>query len=167
MNAEGFFPQNTSSNIIMVTATDRFARRNEYRSDDKIEAEVMDVLREMYGDDIPDPLDMIVPRWTLDPFYRGSYSNWPLGASVEHHRNLGQPVSANGNWLHFTGEAMSEDKFGYVQGAWEEGIKTAGIVAQCLRGTCPIPPVDEAISKLSKGKVRPVRRHAIPKRGRK
>jgi len=145
INAPGFFPKNTTNNIFMVTTTDEIARRNEYLSDEELQAEIMPILREMYGADIPDPMDIFVPRWSLDPLYRGSYSNWPLGAMEEHHANLGQPITANGNWLHFSGEAMSDEMFGYVQGAWNEGINTAAKVAQCLLGKCPDATVYEAL----------------------
>lgn len=146
INAPGFFPQNTTDNIFMVTATDTFARRNEHLSDAQLQAEIMPVLREMYGADVPEPLDMLVPRWTLDPLYRGSYSNWPLGAMDEHHANLGQPITHQGNWLHFSGEAMSDEMFGYVQGAWDEGLNSAAAVAQCLKGKCPDAEAFEALT---------------------
>lgn len=138
-------PQNTTQNLIMVTAIDDFARRNELLSDDEIKDEVFQVLQDMYGYNIPKPTDILVPRWTLDPLYRGSYSNWPIGALDQHHENLGQPVGHGKTWLHFTGEAMSEEMFGYVQGAWDEGLNTAGEVAECLAGKCPKDVVYEAL----------------------
>ncbi|WVR09269.1 hypothetical protein IAU60_006334 [Kwoniella sp. DSM 27419] len=119
------------------------ARRNEELSDEEIQEEVMQVLKEMYGDDIPQPDDILVPRWTLDPLFRGSYSNWPLGALDQHHSNLRLPVGDNR--VHFTGEAMSEEAFGYIQGAWDEGLSTAGVIAACLNGTCPDATAYEAL----------------------
>jgi polyamine oxidase len=42
-------------------------------ADADIKEEVMEVIRSMYGKDIPDPSDMYVPRWHSDPLYRGTY----------------------------------------------------------------------------------------------
>lgn len=144
INAPGYFPTGTSTNVFMVTAVDDFARRNERLSDSEIQAEVMKVLREVYGDDISEPVDIVVPRWEADPFFRGSYSNWPLGSLDQHHENLRKPLG--GGRLHFSGEAMSVDSFGYVQGAWDEGLATAALVAKCLlHNDCPATEVYEAL----------------------
>lgn len=119
----------------MVTAVDALAREFENLSDDDIVEQAMVVLREMYGSSIPPPTSVVVPRWTLDPLYRGSYSNWPIGVLDQHHSNLRQPVGQDRVW--FTGEAMSEEAFGYVQGAWNEGKATAQSVGSCLTaGEC-------------------------------
>ena len=144
INAPGYFTQNTSSNVIMVTAVDQLARTFELLSDEEIQASAMKVLREMFGNDIPEPDDIVVPRWTLDPLYRGSYSNWPLGVLDQHHENLRQPVG-NGRVM-FTGEAMSPDAFGYVQGAWTQGEETGGRIGKCLTGgACPDAEIYEAL----------------------
>jgi polyamine oxidase len=145
VNAPGYFPTGTKQNVIMVTAIDKFARRNEMLSDEQIKKEVYAILQEMYGQNIPPIRDIAVPRWTIDPLYRGSYSNWPLGAVDEHHLNLGKPVGAMKSWIHFTGEALSAEAFGYVQGAWDEAHKTANTIAQCLSSKCPMVEIYESI----------------------
>lgn len=164
INAPGFFPGNTGQNIIMVTATDTFARRNEALSDDEIKDETFAVLKEMYGADIPEPDDILVPRWTLDPLYRGSYSNWPLGALDEHHANLGEPIGAGQSWLHFAGEATSDEMFGYVQGAWDSGKTTAQTVADCLHGKCPGAKVYDPLTVCAQKENTFTRRSATGKR---
>jgi polyamine oxidase len=149
----------------MVTATGSFARRNEELSDEEVQAETMGVLREIYGASIPEPVDILVPRWTLDPLYRGSYSNWPLGALDEHHANLGQPITQGGKaWLHFTGEAMSDEYFGYVQGGWDQGLKTATAVASCLKGQCPSAEVYTALTTCEQS-LTTIDRRAARRRG--
>jgi polyamine oxidase len=171
INAPGYFPQNTSANILMVTAVDILAREYENLSDEDIQAQAMVVLREMYGNDIPDANDILVPRWAADPLYRGSYSNWPLGVLDEHHWNLRQPVGGDRVW--FTGEAMSPEAFGYVQGAWDEGQATAKTVGSCLTGgecqgaeiypaltTCAQTSAVEALQKRSGARM--AKRHGTP-----
>lgn len=58
----------------------------------------------------------------------GSYSNWPVGVTLEKHQNL----RANVDRLWFAGEASSSLWFGYMQGAWFEGQETGQRVASEL-----------------------------------
>jgi polyamine oxidase len=159
----------------MVTAVDDLARAYELYPDEQIQEEAMNVLREMYGSDIPDPEDIIIPRWNIDPLYRGSYSNWPLGVLDDHHENLRQPVGEGR--VMFTGEAMSPEAFGYVQGAWDEGIATADKIGKCLNGgdcenaeiyealkTCAQTPSSEGVSK--RGVSRMAKRNGSPRSSR-
>lgn len=145
----------------MVTAIDNLARRNEELSDEEIQEETFAVLQEIYGPDIPSPADILVPRWSLDPLYRGSYSNWPLGALDQHHENLRKPVGSGK--LHFSGEAMSEEYFGYVQGAWDEGLKTAAVIGACLNDSdCPATEVYEALTTCEQAETQLRKRDGKP-----
>ncbi|KAJ1323738.1 polyamine oxidase [Microdochium nivale] len=137
LNAPGFFNGSAGDGYVLFnTHVDAEAHRVARMTDKDVQDEAMIKLREMYGADIPDPLDIVVPRWDLDPLFMGSYSNWPLGQLEQHHSNLRQPV--DGNKVYFTGESNSREMFGYVQGAWEDGKQTAARLAGCLKGTdCP------------------------------
>lgn len=132
LNAPGFFNGSTEGYIYFVTNVDAEARRLGAMTDSDIQDELMFKLQEMYGEDIPKPLDILVPRWDHDPLYRGSYSNWPLGELDQHHSNLRQPLG--NNTVLFTGEAYSKLLFGYVQGAWEDGKITATTISNCMKG---------------------------------
>jgi polyamine oxidase len=57
---------------------------------------------------IPEPTAFFFPRWSSDPLYRGSYSNWPPTFTPRHHANLRTPLGR----LWFAGEALSEKYFG-------------------------------------------------------
>ncbi|CAO3672569.1 unnamed protein product [Umbelopsis ramanniana] len=136
LNGPGFFPQNTTSNIFFVTLTQDQAYRIEAMEDADIKEEAMEVIRSMYGKDIPDASHMYVPRWHSDPLYRGTYSNWPIGELEQHHINMKAPVQR----VWFTGEAMSRDFFGFLQGAWIDGGEVGDKVAQCIKSKCPKQP---------------------------
>ena len=41
--------------------------------------EAMAVLRKMFGSDIPDAIDIVVPDWIDDPLTYGSFTAWPTG----------------------------------------------------------------------------------------
>ena len=48
-------------------------------TDQEVMTESMEVLRKMFGNDIPDPIDIVVPDWIDDPLTYGTYTSWPTG----------------------------------------------------------------------------------------
>lgn len=109
LSGPGFLP---GSGIFFVTVVYSQSYRAESQSDDATKAEVMAVLRSMFGADIPDPIDFLYPRWSTEPWAYGSYSNWPPGLTIETHQNL----RANVGNLYFAGEATSAEYYGFLQG---------------------------------------------------
>jgi polyamine oxidase len=101
-----------NSGILVLMIVQSQSRRVEMQPDEVTQAEVMTVLRSMFGDDIPDPIDFMYPRWGLEPWSHGSYSNWPPGFTVELHQNL----RANLGNVYFAGEATSLEYFAFLQG---------------------------------------------------
>ncbi|CAN0903464.1 Polyamine oxidase 1 [Linum grandiflorum] len=88
---------------------------------------MMNVLRKMVGKNIPEPASILVPRWFLDRFYMGCYSNWPrqlwtmesllLIVMYRLINNIGR--------VYFTGEHTHDKYYGWVTGAYFAGIATA------------------------------------------
>jgi polyamine oxidase len=165
LNAPGFFNGSTQGYVYFVTNVGEQAARLGSMRDEDIQDELMLKLREMYGESIPDPLDMTVPRWDSDPLFRGSYSNWPLGELDQHHDNLRQPIG--NNTVHFAGEAYSKELFGYVQGAWEGGKEVGTTVANCIKGIdCPTALAYQSIQTCPQKGTVLKRSHVIRKRGK-
>ncbi|KAL4803250.1 amine oxidase [Aspergillus unguis] len=130
LSTDGFFPD---SNIIFVTLVQDQAYRAELQSDEETKDEVLEVLREMFPDkDIPEPTAFFYPRWSMEPWAYGSYSNWPAGTTLEMHQNL----RANVDRLWFAGEATSAQYFGFLHGAWFEGREAGEHVAALLNNEC-------------------------------
>lgn len=71
------------SNILVVTLTNEESKRVEAQSDEDTLKEAMEVLRKIFGADIPDATDILVPRWWNNPFQRGSYSNYPVYGNAQ------------------------------------------------------------------------------------
>ncbi|KAL6714121.1 hypothetical protein ACLMJK_008615 [Lecanora helva] len=127
LDAEGFLP---GSGIIFVTVTQDQSYAVEAQDDDTTKEQVMAVLRKMYPNTtIPDPIAFMYPRWSLEPWAYGSYSNWPTGTSLEMHQNL----RANVGRLYFAGEATSAEYYGFLQGAWFEGRAAGELIAGYLK----------------------------------
>ncbi|GAB2240741.1 hypothetical protein Droror1_Dr00021259 [Drosera rotundifolia] len=117
------------ANILFVLMTHEESARIEQQSQNETIADVMQVLRKMFGNDIPKPSRIFIPRWKSDRFYRGAYSNWPNGYSEARHEQLCEPVGP----VHFTGEHTNVPYLGYADGAYLAGIKTANDVIRYLQ----------------------------------
>ncbi|ROW11962.1 hypothetical protein VPNG_05233 [Cytospora leucostoma] len=128
LSTEGFLP---GSNIIFVTVVDDESHRIERQSDDETKAEGLEVLRRMFPDaDVPEPVAFMYPRWTAESWTHGSYSNWPVGMTLEKHENLRANVGA----LWFSGEHNSPQYYGFLHGAWFEGRAVGERIAALLKG---------------------------------
>lgn len=107
--------------LIGFTAAER-ARQIESWTDERILAGAMKTLRTIFGNRIPDPVDVQITRWARDPFARGSYSYNALGSDPGMRVELFKPEA---NRLFFAGEATSRKHFGTAHGAYLSGIQAA------------------------------------------
>ncbi|CEJ92889.1 hypothetical protein VHEMI08516 [[Torrubiella] hemipterigena] len=130
LSTEGFLP---GSNIIFATVVTEESYRIEQQTDKQTKDQVVQVLREMYPNvTIPEPTAFYYPRWTQKPWAFGSYSNWPVGTTLEMHQNL----RANADRLWFAGEATSASYFGFLHGAWYEGREAGSQIAGIMQNRC-------------------------------
>ena len=90
--------------------------------------QLLAALRSLYPSYRAELLDLLIPDWAEDPLYQGSYS-FPGVRRGASHSTLAAPV---GN-LFFSGEATSENFYGYVHGAYIAGVHTAYAVMSCSR----------------------------------
>ncbi|KAF3761586.1 amine oxidase [Cryphonectria parasitica EP155] len=128
LSTPGFLP---GSNIIFGTVVDEESHRIEKQSDEQTKAEGLEVLRAMFPDaDIPEPIAFMYPRWTTESWTHGSYSNWPIGMTLEKHQNLRANVGA----LWFAGEHTSAEYYGFLHGSWFEGREAGERIAALVKG---------------------------------
>lgn len=128
LSAPGFLP---GSGILFVTVVSAQAYVVENQPDAVTRTQVLAVLRAMFGaDNVPEPTDFLLPRWSREAWAMGSYSNWPPGVSLEVHQGL----RANLGKLWFAGEAGSVEYFGFLQGAYYEGLNAGATIAGCILG---------------------------------
>ncbi len=126
-NAKGYFDEKT--NIISFTVVKEQAVRIEGLSTAEVHDEVMGVLRNMYGNSIPEPQDILVSRWGKDPLYYGAFSNWPPNMCKSHFENLEKAVGR----VYFGGEATSKEGFGFIHGGYESGLREANKILNLVQ----------------------------------
>ncbi|KAG1760259.1 hypothetical protein EDD22DRAFT_955147 [Suillus occidentalis] len=118
------------SGLVFVTVTGDFSLRIEGMQDSDVQEEVMEVLRAMYPNTtVPDPVAFHFKRWNADPLFRGSYSNWPPSFLPGHSENLRATVDKR---LWFAGEATSLKYYGFLHGAYFEGLNAGKEIAKCV-----------------------------------
>ncbi|KAF2464918.1 putative flavin-containing polyamine oxidase [Lindgomyces ingoldianus] len=127
LDHENFHP---GSGILFVTVVGDQSIRIDQQTDSETKAEVLAVLAQMFQVPIPEPLAFYYPRWSTTPWSYGSYSNFPVGMTLEGHQNL----RANVGRLWFAGEATSAEYFGFLQGAYFEGREVGERVAARMNG---------------------------------
>ncbi|KAG1722008.1 flavin-containing amine oxidoreductase-domain containing protein [Suillus lakei] len=124
-----FFP---GSGLVFVTVTGDLSLRIEGMEDSDVQEEVMEVLGAMYPNTtVPDPVAFHFKRWHADSLFRGSYSNWPPSFVPGHSENLRALVDKR---LWFAGEATSLKYFGFLHGAYFEGLNAGEEIAKCVEG---------------------------------
>ncbi|XP_077986125.1 uncharacterized protein LOC144440613 [Glandiceps talaboti] len=128
--APGLLP--ASEKMLLIIVTGEESRRIERQPDEETKAEVMSVLRGLFGETIPDPTHIHVSKWGTDPLQFGAFSNWPVEVSMESFRRLQAAVGK----LYFAGEGTHERYNGYLQGALLSGQDRANDVIDCMNGAC-------------------------------
>jgi len=121
-----YFPRGT--NMLLATVMGNNWDRVQHLSKEEVMRDLYNVLRNMYGDKAVYPEDILIPDWHSNPLFFGSYSNWPIGVSMETYQNLDAPVGR----LYFAGEACSKDYPGYLHGAMQSGELTARNLHKCM-----------------------------------
>ncbi|XP_072030279.1 uncharacterized protein [Amphiura filiformis] len=144
LEAEGYHPAGT--NILLGFLTGDEAYRAELLSDEEVQAEVIGVLRNMYGENnVPDPIEFYMTRLATDEDIYGSWSAYPIGISPEDSQmRLKAPIGR----LYFAPEDAADDHIGNPFGSVLDGFFAAGGVAGCIQnGECDDYTPDLSICK--------------------
>lgn len=91
-------------------------------SDEIIEQHMVNILQEIFGNDIPAPEASFITRWSQDPFSFGSYSYIPKGADGHDYDVL---ALSHNNRIFFAGEATTRQFPATTHGAFLSGIREA------------------------------------------
>lgn len=117
-----YFDELAEGNVLIGFNAGKYGAASETKTNQEVTTEAMDILRVMYGDEIPEPNDVVITRWSSDPYALGSYSFMGAGAQFKDRKNLRKPVK---NRLFFAGEATSSDQAATTEGAYRTGLQAA------------------------------------------
>lgn len=117
-----YFDELAHGNVLIGFNAGDYGEASENKTDVQLKGEAMATLRIMYGNTIPEPIDIVVSRWHSDPFAKGSYSFLKVGADASAREHLRAPVNHR---LFFAGEATSSDYPATTEGAVRTGRQAA------------------------------------------
>jgi monoamine oxidase len=126
VNVKKFHP---SVNALMTFAYADYGRQTETMTDAQVIAEVMAHLRDIYGNNIPDPTDLLRTRWSTNENAFGAYSFTALGTEMRHFEDLAASVN---DQLFFAGEHTEVDYFSTAHGAYLSGLREAQKIIDLL-----------------------------------
>jgi monoamine oxidase len=112
----------TQKPVLIVFTSGKLARDMEKHN---LTNWIMERLRTIYGEEIPNPIKIKKTHWASDPFAFGSYSYLPIGVDKGEIATLAKPVAGK---IFFAGEATSDSDPSTVHGAYLSGIRAANEV---------------------------------------
>ena len=119
VNVNKFHP---SVNGLMTFAYSNYARQTEAMTDAQIIDEIMLHLKDIYGNSIPNPTNMLRTKWQTNENSYGAYSFTQVGTEMRHFDDLAEEVNDR---LFFAGEHTEADYFSTAHGAYLSGIREA------------------------------------------
>ncbi|MBP7185046.1 MAG: FAD-dependent oxidoreductase [Saprospiraceae bacterium] len=119
VNVKKYHPD---KNALMTFAYADYARLTETMNDAEVIEDIMSHLKDMYGQNIPYPTNMLRTKWNSDENCLGSYSYTAIESEMRHFDDLAEEVN---NKLFFAGEHTEIDYFSTVHGAYMSGLREA------------------------------------------
>ncbi|KAH7329272.1 lysine-specific histone demethylase 1 [Stachybotrys elegans] len=107
----------------------------EHSSNDSLIVEATEVLRRVFGNDVPYPVEAVVTRWGSDRFARGSYSSASPAMQPEDYDIMARH---QGN-LFFAGEHTIGTHPATVHGAYLSGLRAASEILEAMIGPIEVP----------------------------
>lgn len=115
---------------------------------DELIDEATKVLKSVFGQEVPNPIESVVTRWGHDQFARGSYSYTGPNFQPEDYDVMAKPIEN----LFFAGEHACGTHPATVHGAYISGLRAASDVVDAILGPIMIPeplilPKDSALKR--------------------
>ncbi|XP_033118143.1 polyamine oxidase 6-like isoform X2 [Anneissia japonica] len=136
LEAKGLFPKGT--NMLAAFVSGNEAKRIEQQPNSETSAEITNVLRTIFGNEVIPPTEIIHSGWSINPFTYGAYSNWPVEVSEECFKKIESRVGP----IFFGGEHTDPIYNGYIIGGELSGKREAMKILDCMNlrdvDECPI-----------------------------
>jgi monoamine oxidase len=120
---EFFSPTPTgTSNVIVAVFAGQQARSIERMDDSEVQNIIMNDLKGMFGDNIPQPLEMQKTSWHTNKYSLGAYPHLKPDSNLSACDNIASPLS---NKVFFAGDACSSKYMATAHGAYISGLDAA------------------------------------------
>jgi monoamine oxidase len=112
----------TNVNALMTFAYSDYARQTETMTDAQIIEEIMMHLKDIYGQNIPNPTNFLRTKWNTNENSFGAYSYTTIETEMKHFDDIAEEINDR---LFFGGEHTETDFFSTAHGAYLSGIREA------------------------------------------
>jgi len=112
----------TGKPILLCFSMGQYAKYQESLPDSNITSDIMSVLRNAYGINIPEPVDVYFTKWASDKFSYGAYSFTSVGNTPETYYEISAPID---DLIYFAGEHTHQDYPATIHGAYLSGLRAA------------------------------------------
>jgi len=119
VNVKKFHP---NVNGLITFAYADYARQTETMTEVQIIDEIMAHLKDIYGNNIPNPTNILRTKWQTNENSYGAYSFTQVGTEMQHFEDLAEEINDK---LFFAGEHTEVDYFSTAHGAYLSGIREA------------------------------------------
>ena len=107
-------------NILLGISVGDYALIADKMNDNEMRDDAMKVLRKVWGENIPDPIDTLTTRWSQEEHILGAYSFTAPGSSPLDYKVFLTPIDGK---LFFCGEHTTFDYSATTHGAYFSGIR--------------------------------------------
>jgi monoamine oxidase len=116
-------------NALMSFTFGAYSKLTEEMTDAEVIDEIMNHLKTIYGNSIPNPTNMLRTKWNTNKFSFGAYSYATNGTRSSDFEAFEESID---NKLFFAGEHTNRDYRGTVHGAYLSGIREAEKIVELL-----------------------------------
>jgi monoamine oxidase len=120
---------NPTTNALMTFAYSDYARQTETMTDQQIINEIMAHLKDIYGNSIPNPTNLLRTKWQSNQNSFGAYSFTAKETEMQHYDDLAESINDK---VFFAGEHTEIDYFSTAHGAYLSGITAAEEIIDLL-----------------------------------
>ncbi|WP_417625380.1 flavin monoamine oxidase family protein [Paremcibacter congregatus] len=115
----------SDENILLGLSVGDYALEADRMSDQEMVDDALMVLRNVWEDDVGEPIEVLTTHWATDPFTLGAYSFPRPGTTKSDFDDLGEPIE---NRLILAGEHTIFDYAGTTHGAYMTGLRAAEFI---------------------------------------
>lgn len=116
-----------TANALMTFAYADAGRLTETMSDEQVTNEIMIHLRDMYGNGIPNPTNILRTKWDSNENAYGAYSFTAIETEMSHFDDLAADINKK---LFFAGEHTHIDYYSNAHGAYLSGLREADKISR-------------------------------------
>ena len=136
-NIRGYYPAfiivKDNPNVLNFDVTGDLAIKVATQNLNKTKDEMMEILRKIYGNDIPEPTNIIVSNFTTNSLFHGAYTVFSPGVSESIFEDILEPVNGR---LYFAGDSLNRTHYGFTHGAYGSGVNVGRQVFLSFQANC-------------------------------